>query len=80
MGTVTLARLAAREYVETTPLGAALAALMGRENVPDPLELRARMLNRVATSDLDEFGNGCSSMSSRRTSGSPRRSSGASND
>ncbi len=52
--TVSLARLAAREYVETSPLGAALAALMDRRNEPEPIVLRARMLNRVATSSLDE--------------------------
>jgi hypothetical protein len=51
---IALARLSAREYVETSPLGAALSALMDRGKTSDELELRARMLKRVVTSGLDE--------------------------
>ena len=51
---IALVRLSAREYVETSPLGAALSALMDRGKTSDELELRARMLKRVVTSGLDE--------------------------
>ena len=51
---VGLARLRAREYVETSPLGAALAALMLRGKASEELELRARMLNQVVSARLDE--------------------------
>ena len=51
---VGLARLRAREYVETSPLGAALAALMRRGKASEELELRARMLNQVVSARLDE--------------------------
>ena len=48
-----LARLVAREYVETSPLGAALSALMRRGRSGAAL-LRANMLKRVIESELDE--------------------------
>ena len=51
---VGLARLSAREYVEASPLAAALAALMGRPKGSENLELRARMLKRVVESGLDQ--------------------------
>ncbi len=51
---IVLARLSAREYLETSPLGAALAALMGRPKGSENLELRARMLKRVVESGLDQ--------------------------
>lgn len=51
---VGLARLSAREYVETSPLGAALSALMRRPRGSGNLELRAQMLKRVLESALDE--------------------------
>ncbi len=51
---IALARLSAREYVEASPLGAALAALMGRGETSEELELRARMLKRVLTSGLEQ--------------------------
>ena len=41
-------------HFETSPLGAALAALMLREKDSAELELRARMLQRVVSSRLDE--------------------------
>lgn len=51
---IALAQLPAREYVEASPLAAALAALMRRKRASEELELRARMLKRVVTSDLSE--------------------------
>jgi len=51
---IALARLSAREYVEASPLAAAKSALMRRGKNSEELELRARMLKRVLTSDLDE--------------------------
>lgn len=51
---VGLARLSAREYLETSPFGAALAALMARPKRAEKLELRARMLKRVVESGLDQ--------------------------
>ena len=51
---VGLARLEPREYVEKSPLGAALAALMSRSDAPDRLELRAAMLRQIAKGTLDE--------------------------
>jgi hypothetical protein len=51
---VALARLSGREYVESSPLGAALSALMRRDRRSPELDLRARMLQRVVTSELDE--------------------------
>jgi hypothetical protein len=51
---VGLARLRAREYVETSPLGAALAALMRRGKASEELELRARMLKQVVSARFDE--------------------------
>jgi predicted transposase/invertase (TIGR01784 family) len=47
-----LARLPAEEYVETSPLGAALAALMAASR--NRAHLRLSMLGRVAESALDE--------------------------
>jgi hypothetical protein len=52
---VALARLAAEEYVGTSPLGAALAALMRRGPTRARLELRREMLFRVLESALDEM-------------------------
>jgi hypothetical protein len=49
-----LAKLDVREYVEKSPLAAALAALMNRSKVPDPLELRAVMLRQIVEGRLDE--------------------------
>jgi hypothetical protein len=51
---VALARFSAEEYVETNPLGAALAALMSRGDAPKPARLRLSMLERVAESELNE--------------------------
>ncbi len=51
---IALARLSAREYVEASPLAAAMSALMRRGKTSEELELRARMLRRVLASDLDE--------------------------
>jgi hypothetical protein len=51
---VALARLSAREYVESSPLGAALSALMRRDRRSPELDLRARMLKRVVASELDQ--------------------------
>ncbi len=51
---VGLARLSVQEYVEASPLAAALSALMRRGRSADALELRARMLKRVVESSLDE--------------------------
>jgi anthranilate phosphoribosyltransferase len=51
---IALARLVGREYVEKSPLAAALAALMRRGPDPEELELLARMLRRVVTSPLEE--------------------------
>lgn len=51
--TVSLARRRAREYVETSPLGAALSALMRRDRARAAM-LRADMLKRVVASELDE--------------------------
>ena len=50
---VTLARRVAKEYVEMSPLGAALSALMHRSPTEAAL-LRADMLKRVVESELDE--------------------------
>ena len=49
-----LAKLEAKEYLEKSPLAAALAALMNRAGVPDRLELRADMLRQITESPLDE--------------------------
>jgi predicted transposase YdaD len=49
---VALARLSAEEYVDTSPLGAALAALMAASR--NRARLRLSMLERVAGSALDE--------------------------
>jgi hypothetical protein len=49
-----LAKLKAKEYVEKSPLAAALAALMNRRRVRDRLQLRADMLRQIAKSRLDE--------------------------
>ena len=49
-----LAKLQAKEYLEKSPLAAALAALMNRARVPDRLELRADMLRQIAESALDD--------------------------
>jgi hypothetical protein len=51
---VALARLAAEEYVGTSPLGAALAALMERRTSRDRAQLRLSMLQRVLESEFDE--------------------------
>ena len=51
---VGLARLDPREYLEESPLGAALSALMNRKTVREPLALRASMLAGVLQSELDE--------------------------
>jgi predicted transposase/invertase (TIGR01784 family) len=51
---VALARLSAEEYLEASPLGAALAALMRRGEDRDRLELHWQMLSRVLESELDE--------------------------
>ncbi|MGH9388009.1 MAG: Rpn family recombination-promoting nuclease/putative transposase [Vicinamibacteria bacterium] len=51
---VALARLPAEEYVGTSPLGAALSALMSREGNRDRAMLRISMLERVVGSELDE--------------------------
>ncbi len=51
---VALARLPAEEYVETSPLGAALSALMSREKTRDRVRLRLSMLERVVESELDQ--------------------------
>ncbi len=50
--TLALARLEAQEYVETSPLGAALAALMAASR--NRARLKASMLARVADSGFDE--------------------------
>ena len=50
--TLALARLPAEEYVETSPLGAALAALMAASR--NRARLRLSMLERVVGSELDE--------------------------
>ncbi len=52
--TVGLAKLKAEEYLEKSPLAAALAALMRRDRALDRLELRAAMLRRIAESRLDD--------------------------
>jgi predicted transposase YdaD len=51
---VGLARLQAEEYVDTGPLGVALAALMSRRKGGDPVVFEADMERRVAESGLDE--------------------------
>ncbi len=51
---VALARLPAEEYVGTSPLGAALSALMSREETVDRARLRLSMLERVVGSELDD--------------------------
>ena len=50
---VGLARLRSEEYVETGPLGVALAVLMSRRKDADPVVLEADMQRRVATSELE---------------------------
>ena len=50
--TLALARLAAEEYVGTSPLGAALAALMAAKK--DRARLQLSMLERVVGSELDD--------------------------
>jgi len=50
--TLALARLPAEEYVETSPLGAALAALMAASR--NRARLRLSMLERVVGSELDQ--------------------------
>ncbi len=49
-----LAKLEAKEYVEKSPLAAALAALMNRRRVRDRFELRANMLRQIAKGPLDD--------------------------
>ncbi len=49
-----LARLSAEEYVGASPLGAALSALMGRQEIQDRPRLRLSMKERVVESELDE--------------------------
>ena len=49
-----LAELEAEEYVEKSPLAAALAALMNRRRVADRVELRTAIMGRIARSGLDE--------------------------
>jgi hypothetical protein len=51
---VALARLPAEEYVGTSPLGAALSALMSLKKGRDRAALMASMLDRVARSGLNE--------------------------
>lgn len=51
---VGLARRVAQEYVETSPLSAALSALMRRGRATESLDLRARMLKCVVESELDQ--------------------------
>ena len=52
---VQLARLNVEEYRKGSgPVGAALGALMSREQIRDPAKLRASLLLRVAESGLDE--------------------------
>ena len=50
---VGLAHLMAEEYLETGPLGVALAVLMGRRKDADPVALEADMQRRVAESELE---------------------------
>jgi predicted transposase/invertase (TIGR01784 family) len=49
-----LAKLESEEYLEKSPLAAALAALMNRARAPDRLKLRADMLRQIAESRLDD--------------------------
>ncbi len=49
-----LARLPAEEYVGASPLGAALSALMSREETRDRARLRLSIFERVVGSELDE--------------------------
>ena len=49
-----LARLEPREYVEKSPVGAALAALMNRAREADPFELRAAILRKIGWSGLND--------------------------
>jgi hypothetical protein len=51
---VGLAGLAAGEYVERGPLGAALGSLMDRRRSGDVVELRASMMRRIVESELRE--------------------------
>lgn len=51
---VGLARLEPREYVEKSPMGAALAALMNRAREADPFELRVAILRKIGRSALDD--------------------------
>jgi hypothetical protein len=53
-GSVALARIEGEEYVERGPLAAGLSAFMRFRRDTDRLELRARLLLRVVTSDLDD--------------------------
>jgi hypothetical protein len=52
--TVALARIEGEEYVERGPLAAGLSAFMRFRRDADRLELRARLLLRIVTSDLDD--------------------------
>ena len=52
---VGLARLRAEEYVDTGPLGAALAVLMAPIKRADPVAFEADLMRRVAESELDDF-------------------------
>ena len=50
-----LARFEAREYVEKgSAVTAALAALMSRRRIREPIQLRLSMMEQVVQSDLDE--------------------------
>jgi hypothetical protein len=51
---VALARIEGEEYVERGPLAAGLSAFMRFRRDADRLELRARLLLRIVTSDLDD--------------------------
>jgi hypothetical protein len=51
---VALARLEGEEYLEKGALAAGLSAFMRFRRDTDPLELRARLLLRIVTSDLDD--------------------------
>ena len=51
---VGLAHLDAQEYLEESPLGAALAALMDRSKATSPPELRVEMMSRVLSGGFDE--------------------------
>ena len=51
---VGLAQLEPEEYLEKSPLGAALAALMNRARAADPFELRVAILRKIGRSVLDD--------------------------